>query len=104
MIRSGLPTALACLVLATAPLSAADLAQVDRTIAREPAYRSKPKYCLLVFGREAQTRVWLVLAHNRKDRPADRVYGLSTSGNGRVLLWDLTKPPLGWCGRQVKRA
>src|SRR5262245_48209470 len=41
--------------------SAADLAKIDRTIAKEPAYKGKPKYCLLVFGPEAQTRVWLVL-------------------------------------------
>jgi hypothetical protein len=39
----------------------ADLTNIDRTIAKEPAYKSKPKYCLLVFGPEATTRVWLVL-------------------------------------------
>jgi hypothetical protein len=39
----------------------ADLTKIDRTIAKEPAYKSKPKYCLLVFGPEAKTRVWLVL-------------------------------------------
>jgi hypothetical protein len=39
----------------------ADLTKIDRTIAKEPAYQSKPKYCLLVFGPEAKTRVWLVL-------------------------------------------
>ena len=38
----------------------ADLTKIDRTIAKEPAYTSKPKYCLLVFGPEAKTRVWLV--------------------------------------------
>jgi hypothetical protein len=40
---------------------AADLTKIDRTIATEPAYTSKPKYCLLVFGPKANTRVWLVL-------------------------------------------
>ena len=40
---------------------AADLAKVDRTIKKEPAYKGKPQYCLLVFGPEAKTRVWLVL-------------------------------------------
>ncbi len=40
---------------------AADLAKVDRTLRKEPAYRGKPRYCLLVFGPEARTRVWLVL-------------------------------------------
>jgi hypothetical protein len=33
---------------------------VDRTIKREPPYRFRPQYCLLVFGPEAKTRVWLV--------------------------------------------
>ncbi len=42
----------------TAPIN---LTKVDRTIAKEPAYKTKPKYCLLVFGPEAKTRVWLVL-------------------------------------------
>src|SRR5262249_46056667 len=40
---------------------AADLSRISRTIAKEPAYHNKPKYCLLVFGPEAKTRVWLVL-------------------------------------------
>ena len=35
--------------------------QYRATIAKEPAYKSKPKYCLLVFGPEAKTRIWLVL-------------------------------------------
>src|SRR5262249_38019827 len=29
--------------------------------AKEPAYKTKPKYGLLVFGPEAKSRVWLVL-------------------------------------------
>jgi hypothetical protein len=46
---------------ATGPATAADLGKIDRRIAKEPAYRSKaPRYCLLVFGLEAKTRVWLV--------------------------------------------
>jgi hypothetical protein len=39
---------------------AGDLTKIDRTIVKEPAYKGKPKYCLLVFGPEAKTRVWLV--------------------------------------------
>src|SRR5262249_30448580 len=39
----------------------ADLTKIDRTIAKEPVYQSKPKYGLLVFGPHARTRVWLVL-------------------------------------------
>src|ERR1700724_3146257 len=55
---------LSALVLASgasASAWAADLTKIDRTIAKEPAYKSKPKYCLLVFGPEAKSRVWLVL-------------------------------------------
>jgi hypothetical protein len=56
-------------------LPAADLGAIDRTIAREPAYKSKtPKYCLLVFGPEAKTRVWLVL-------DGDTLY-VDRNGNG----------------------
>jgi hypothetical protein len=40
---------------------AADLAKIDRSVPPEPAYRSKPRYCLLLLGREAKTRAWLVL-------------------------------------------
>jgi RNA polymerase sigma factor (sigma-70 family) len=39
----------------------ADLSKIDRTIKKEPTYKSKPKYCLLVFGPQAKTRIWLVL-------------------------------------------
>jgi hypothetical protein len=39
-----------------------DLTRIDRTIAKEPAYKTKtPKYCLVVFGAEAKARMWLVL-------------------------------------------
>jgi hypothetical protein len=41
--------------------SPVDLSKVDRAIKKEPAYRSKPQYCLLLFGRQAETRIWLVL-------------------------------------------
>jgi hypothetical protein len=43
------------------PALAADLTKIERTIAKQPAYQSKPKYCLLVFGIEAKARFWLVL-------------------------------------------
>ncbi len=53
--------AAAVLLLPAPSARAADLAQVERKIAREPAYQTKsPKYCLLVFGLDAKTRVWLV--------------------------------------------
>lgn len=49
---------LACGTAATA--CGADLTKLDRTLNKEPAYQGKPTYCLLVFGQEAKTRVWLV--------------------------------------------
>jgi hypothetical protein len=72
-------TGLSGLLLA-APGPAADYAQIDRTLKREPAYRSKaPKYALLLFGPEAKVRVWVVL-------DGDAVY-LDRNGDG-----DLTGP------------
>jgi hypothetical protein len=54
-------TLLAAVLLLTPLAQAADLAKIERKIAREPAYRTKtPKYCLLVFGLAAKSRVWLV--------------------------------------------
>src|SRR5262245_49331172 len=29
-----------------------DLRQVERVVAKEPVYQSKPKYCLVVFGQQ----------------------------------------------------
>jgi hypothetical protein len=59
---------------------AVDLAKIDRSLRNEPAYESKqPQYCLLVFGPEAKTRVWVVL-------DGDVLY-LDRNGNG-----DLTDP------------
>lgn len=49
------------ILLAVTPSTiAADLSKIDRTIRKEPKYKGKPKYALLVFGPEAQTRVWVV--------------------------------------------
>jgi hypothetical protein len=59
--------------------AAVDLTSIARRIAREPAYRSKPKYCLLVLGPEAKTRIWLVL-------DGDTLH-VDRNGNG-----DLTEP------------
>src|SRR6516165_162719 len=52
----------AVLLLLFAPVAqATDLAKIERKIAKEPAYQTKsPRYCLLVFGLDAKTRVWLV--------------------------------------------
>lgn len=38
-----------------------NLGEIERTLKREPAYAEKPRYCLLVFGADARTKVWLVL-------------------------------------------
>jgi len=51
---------IALLLLFHAHAHATDLKKIDRSIGKEPAYASKPKYCLVVFGPEARTRVWLV--------------------------------------------
>jgi hypothetical protein len=57
----------------TAP--AGDFGKVDRTPKKEPAYQSKaPKYCMLEFGPQAKTRVWLVL-------DGDTLY-IDRNGNG----------------------
>src|SRR5262249_32891132 len=76
--------AAAALALAP-PAPAADLAKVERKIAKEPADQSKaPKYCLLVFGPDARDRVWLV-------QDGDVLY-VDRNGNG-----DLTE-----AGKSVK--
>jgi hypothetical protein len=67
-------TLLACLVCG-AVARADDLTRIERRIAKEPRYQSKtPEYCLLVFGPEAKTRVWLV-------RDGDTLY-VDRDGNG----------------------
>jgi len=61
-------------LLGGVPIFGADLSKVDRTIRKEPAYQSKPSYCLLVFGPEANTRVWLI-------QDGDRIY-VDRNSNG----------------------
>jgi hypothetical protein len=55
---------------------AADSSIISRTIAKEPVYKKEPKYCLIVFGPEATTRVWLVL-------DGDVLY-VDKNGNGNL--------------------
>jgi hypothetical protein len=75
----------AAVLLLTPRVQAADLVKIERKIAKEPAYQTKtPKYCLLVFGLEAKTRVWLV-------QDGDTLY-VDRSGNG-----DLTED-----GKRIK--
>jgi len=68
-----------CAAFAAAEGRAADLTAIDRKLAVEPAYTSQPKYCLLVFGPGANTRVWLV-------QDGGLLY-VDRNGNG-----DLTEP------------
>jgi hypothetical protein len=83
---------LALLIGAAAPPASAPAAAgpprpapVERTLKKEPAYRSRaPRYCLLVFGAGAKTHVWVVL-------DGDTLY-IDRNGNG-----DLTEK-----GEQVK--
>jgi hypothetical protein len=64
------------LIAGVAALSAqgADLSKIERTIAKEPLYKTKPQYCLLAFGPKAETRVWLV-------HDGDTLY-IDRNGNG----------------------
>src|SRR5437899_1014523 len=66
--------ALAVLAANYSAAAAADLDKIERRIAREPAYKTKPKYCLLVFGPQANSRVWLV-------QDGDTLY-VDRNGNG----------------------
>ena len=72
----------AAAVLLWAPLAkSADLSRISRKIVKEPAYQTKtPKYCLLVLGLEAKTRVWLV-------QDGDTLY-VDRNGNGDLTEED----------------
>ncbi len=56
------------------PAFALDLTKIDRTIRKEPAYRTKPRYGLLVLGPKAETRIWLVID--------DKTLYVDRNGNG----------------------
>jgi hypothetical protein len=75
-MRTSLSAAFLLVGFLAAGAPAADLTKIDRTIAKEPAYQGKPKYCLLVFGPEAKFRVWLVL-------DGDTLY-VDRNGNGNL--------------------
>lgn len=69
-----LSSLLMVLLVSSAVSAAVDLAKIDRKIVKEPAYRAKPKYCLVVLAPEAKTRVWLV-------QDGDTLY-VDRNGNG----------------------
>src|SRR5579871_5179529 len=91
MSNQRIVSAAAWLILFAVPAGAVDLAKIDRTIRKEPAYRSKaPQYCLLVFGPEAKTRVWLVLdldSEPWEENAAGNSLYVDRNGSG-----DLTEP------------
>lgn len=65
------------LLLPAVPCAAVDLTKVDRTIRSEPKHEGKePRYCLVVFGPEAKSRVWLV-------RDGNTLY-VDRNGNGKI--------------------
>src|SRR5262249_52343492 len=67
------------------PASAADLTKIDRTLKDEPTYNTKsPTYCLLVFGQEAATRVWLV-------RDGDVMHVLASPDGKAAKKWRQVK-------------
>src|SRR5437667_3709231 len=62
MAVQGVLACAAWIIMQSVSSAAVDLRTIDRTILKEPAYRTaQPQYCLAVFGPKAQTRVWLVL-------------------------------------------
>lgn len=73
------------------PCAAADLETIERSIAKEPPDTARPRYCLLVFGPKAETRVWLVLDGNTLfvDRNGD---GNLTGERERVTVEDEFEP------------
>ncbi len=68
------------LIMLSAPAQATDLTKIERRLIKEPVYQAKPKYCLLVFGPEAKTRVWLVI-------DGDTLY-VDRNGNGDITEKD----------------
>ncbi|MSU80007.1 MAG: hypothetical protein EXS16_18195 [Gemmataceae bacterium] len=75
------PILLATLVASSlnTPPPPVNLAAIDRVILMEPTYVGKPRYALLVFGKDARTRIWIV-----RD---DKSLYVDHNGNG-----DLTEP------------
>jgi hypothetical protein len=74
MLALRLHLILMLLLLTSVASAAVDLTTIERKLVKEPEYRSKPKYCLLVLGREAKARVWLV-------QDGDTLY-VDRNGNG----------------------
>ena len=71
--------AMAAPALADEP-AAVDLAHINRSIAKQPRYASRPHYALIVIGPRAEHRCWLVM-------DGDETLYFDRNGNG-----DLTDP------------
>jgi RNA polymerase sigma factor (sigma-70 family) len=56
------------------PAEPLDPLRVNRMIGKQPSYQTTPRYCLLLFGPEGKSRVWLVL-------DGDTLY-IDRNGNG----------------------
>lgn len=76
---------LATFALSAGPAWAADLGKIERTIAKEPAYKGTPKYCLLVFGAEAKFKAWLVVDDEAVH--VDRNGNGDLTENGKRAVW-----------------
>src|SRR5438093_8231283 len=62
MAVQGVLACAAWMIMQSVSSAAVDLRTIDRSILKEPAYRTgQPKYCLAVFGPKTETRVWMVL-------------------------------------------
>ena len=89
-MKTILRTALVTFLMVGGIAQAADLASVDRTIKKEPAYQSKsPRYALLVFGSEARDRVWLV--HDGETLYVDRNGDGDLTGAGEKVAAKVSK-------------
>jgi hypothetical protein len=64
MCRLGLPLLVLVVIHAPVVASAVDYSKIDRTLVKEPAYAHAPEYALLLFGREARFKVWMVADGN----------------------------------------
>ena len=64
-----------------------DLVDLDRTIAKEPAYVAEPRYALFIFDPAGKFRVWCPLDKSKKDLGYYDVVYFDRNGNG-----DLTEP------------
>jgi hypothetical protein len=79
-----LTTAIYCALAAQLHAAeAVDLNKFDRRLAKEPSYAAgEPLYGLVVFGPQAETRVWMVLDKSDADRDVFDLLYADLNGNG----------------------